>query len=322
MRKKPYIFDTHCDVLYKMYQNRHLSFQDSAQLDVTYSGMKSSHYFVQCFAIFLLDDAPIPSMQEVRTCVDIYEQKIVSHPSIIPVRWREDLIRLQQGKEIGTILTMEGADVLHADIKQLEKAFQMGIRSLGLTWNYANWAADGVLEPRQAGLSLKGRELIHACNRIGMIIDISHLNESGFWEVIQLSSKPVIASHSNVYTVCPHPRNLKDEQIKAIIAIDGRIGITYVPSFTSDQALPVRVSDLLRHIEAVCTLGGSRHVGLGSDFDGTNHHIDGLENASQVCKLVDEIYRLYSADTAENILWKNWYRFFEQNLPVQPSQHR
>lgn len=315
MATNAYIFDTHCDVLFKMYLDEDLSFYHSPDLDAAYEGMRHSSYLVQCFAIYLPQKLRAPSMKEVRTYAEIYERHILSQPGIVPIRFRQDLTRLQPGKEIGAMLTMEGAEPLQADLGQLSEAFNIGVRCLGMTWNYANWAADGVLEPRKAALTLKGRALVEECNRIGMIIDISHLNEPGFWEVVELSKRPVIASHSNVYSICPHPRNLKREQLEAIFAMDGRVGITYVPQFTNAYADQATISDLLKHIEAVCALGGSRHVGLGSDFDGIDRHIIGLENAFQVSHLVNEIYRLYSASTAENILWRNWYQFYEQHLP-------
>lgn len=314
MRKQPYIIDTHCDVLYKMFHNQDHSLFKTGSLDLSLEGMKHSSYLLQCFAIFIPSRVPSPSMKEVRTYAELFEKHILSLDGVVPVRTRQDLVQLQKGKQIGAMLTMEGADALQADLKQLEEVYNLGVRCLGLTWNYANWAADGVLEPRQAALSLKGRKLIQACNEIGMIIDISHLNEPGFWEVMELSSKPVIASHSNVHEICPHPRNLKKEQLEAIIQTDGRIGVTYVPQFTKPGGEKVQISDLLNHIEAICALGGMKHVGLGSDFDGISSYIEGLENAFHASNLADEIYRLYSASTAEDILWRNWHRFFEQHL--------
>lgn len=315
MRSNPYIFDTHCDVLYKMFLDDSLAFADDSRLDANLERLRDASYLVQCFAIYMPNRMPNPSMKELHTYVEIFHKHILSHKGVVPIRSRQDLIGLRPGKAIGAMLTMEGANALQGDLDQLQIAFDLGIRCLGLTWNYANWAADGVLEPRQAGLTLKGRALIEECNRIGMIIDVSHLNEPGFWEVMQLSRQPVIATHSNVYSLCPHPRNLKHEQLEAIFAKHGIVGITYVPQFTKTEGEQANISDLIHHLEEVLTIGGSKQVGLGSDFDGISRHIHGLENAAKVSNLVDEIYRLYPASTAEDILWKNWYRFFENHLP-------
>ncbi len=125
----------------------------------------------------------------------------------------------------------------------------------GITWNYANWAGDGVLEQRNAGLTNKGREMIRYCNKLGMLLDVSHLSESGFWEVMEQSDTPPVASHSNARYVQNHVRNLLDEQIRALIARDGRIGLVFYPPFVKDGA-DVRAEDLLPHIEHICSLGG------------------------------------------------------------------
>lgn len=102
------------------------------------------------------------------------------------------------------------------------------MRFLGITWNYANWAADGVLEQRNGGFTEKGRMLIEWCNDSGMLLDVSHLSQAGFWELADLSTRPFIASHSNAAAICGHVRNLNDEQIKALIAMDGRMGLTFI----------------------------------------------------------------------------------------------
>src|SRR5690606_34269437 len=123
------------------------------------------------------------------------------------------------------------------------------------------------LEPRGGGLTARGRELVAECNRLGIALDVSHLSERGFWELMERTQDAPIASHSNAKALCSHPRNLTDEQIHAIIKTGGRIGITFVPYFLRAGG-GAAIDDVLRHLEHICSLGGAGHVAFGSDFDG------------------------------------------------------
>jgi len=305
------IYDMHCDVLYKMLLEPELDFSDESKLDVTYERLQQGKIGMQAFAIFLPEER-VPTFSMVEEAVRYFERSVISRPGMRFIRTKSDLEQAEQEGQIGALLTLEGAEGLMGSFDYLRRAFELGIRALGLTWNYANWAADGVLEERKAGLTLKGRELVQACNDLGMIIDISHLNEPGFWEVMELSKKPVIASHSNAHKLQPHPRNLTDEQIQALIQKGGRIGITFVPDFIGgNQAIP----DVLRHLEHVCALGGEHHVGFGSDFDGIDEHVNGLTNPAEYAQLAEELYRHYSSEQAERFLHGNWLTFFRENLP-------
>lgn len=230
--------------------------------------------------------------------------------------WREQALQIQQGaasKPWG-LITLEGVDGLEGNLFYLELCFQMGVRIVGLTWNHANWAADGIMEKRGASLTTKGRELVHLCNRTGMLLDVSHLSEKGFWELADLSERPFIASHSNSYSVCSHVRNLKDDQIQAIIAREGRIGLTFVPWFVKEHEV-VHIEDLLPHIEHICSLGGAHHLMMGSDFDGIPVKIQGLENAGCYPKLTEVLLKHYDEALVHGWLWRNAMRYLGEHLP-------
>jgi len=196
----------------------------------------------------------------------------------------------------------------------LRLLFHLGLRAIGLTWNHANWAADGVLEPRQGGLTAKGRKLVEECERLGIIVDVSHLSERGFWEMADRAERSFIASHSNAQALCPHPRNLTDDQIKALIAVDGRIGITYVPYFVKESG-SATIDDVVRHIDHIASLGGARHLMLGSDFDGIEQYVDSLRSPGDVPKLVDAMLRAFPESMVRDVLSHNAIRFLEERLP-------
>ena len=145
-------------------------------------------------------------------------------------------------------------------------------------------------------------------------MDVSHLTDSGFWELADLTSRPFIASHSNARRICSHPRNLNDDQIRAIIAMDGRIGITYVPYFVSSEPR-VAVADVLKHIDHICSLGGERHLMLGSDFDGISSYVDGLRHPGEMTALTAALRAAYSDEQASRFLNGNAISFLLCNLP-------
>ena len=298
------IFDAHCDVLMKLFQEPTLHFSDSDKLQVDKQGLMQAGGKVQCFAIYI----PEPVHPDMRfpaalAMVEIFHEKVLSEPGMKPIRYAKDIDNLQEG-EIGALLTLEGCDCIGNDILKLKTLLRLGVTSVGLTWNYANLVADGALEPRGGGLSLFGKEAVNTLNEEKVWCDVSHLSEAGFWDVMECADYP-IASHSNAYRLCQHPRNLRDDQIRALLVKNGRIGITFVPQFLTGKPV-AEIDDILRHIEHICSLGGENQVGFGSDFDGIEETVPGLSNFRQYENLVNELYRHYSAKFVEDILFNNF----------------
>ncbi|WP_282941980.1 dipeptidase [Paenibacillus sp. RC67] len=311
------IIDGHCDVLYKMYQKRDLDFYNSQStgLDVTFSRMVQSGVKIQFFAIFLSEAIRQPYFDHYLEYINIFYQKIISDPRIKLIKNQTDLLEVMSGTKKGAILTLEGADAIQDNPLYTQTLFYLGIRLIGVTWNYGNWAADGVLEPRQGGFSKKGIRFIKECNDLGIMMDVSHLSEKSFWDVAAMSAKPFVATHSNAKAVCGHPRNLDDDQIKAIIQKQGRIGITFVPWFVNDQG-SASISDLAKHIDHICALGGEKQLVIGSDFDGISQWIPNLEHTGQYDELAQYLSKHYKDEWIKDFFYRNWYRFLEKNLPV------
>lgn len=312
------IIDAHCDLLDKMALHQDLEFrQDSLYADVSFPRLQKGGVAVQCFAVFVTEKKGI-RFERLLEGFDIFHQKIITHDHVQFVRSKQDLARAASSGKLGAILTLEGADGLEGSMVYLRTAYQLGVRMLGLTWNQANWAADGVMEPRKGGLTVKGKQLVRECNRLGIILDVSHLGERGFWELTELSIQPLAASHSNAQAVCSHPRNLSDDQIRALIVKGGVIGLTFVPWFVN--ASEPSVKDILLHIDHIAGLGGARHIGFGSDFDGIDYHIPGLEHPGQYDRLANELFKRYSPKEAEGFLFDNWNRFLSDNLPDETKR--
>lgn len=306
------IVDAHTDVLMKMLENEKLDFYtNTGDLSLNYPNMVKGNVDVQVFAIFVAELNTSKFIGALHS-IDIFYQKILNSNTVQLATSHSDIEQiLAQGKKVG-ILSLEGAEAIERDLAKLRTLYNLGVRAIGLTWNNANEVADGVREERGGGLTRFGQEVMAEINRLGMITDVSHLSEKGFWEVLKLSNKPVIASHSNAMSICNHPRNLSDKQIKAIIDTNGMIGVTFVRSFVAKKERP-DIDDLLLHIEHIATLGGIYNIGLGSDFDGATT-IVGLEDAGKYTNLANALYKNYANSQAEAILGTNWLNYFKRVL--------
>jgi membrane dipeptidase len=314
-----YIMDGHCDAISKLLKNPRADFYDSTLMDVTLPRLQAANVKLQSFAIYIssssrgANDYIPPSFHEILLSIDLYERHILTNPHMTPILNQIDIVSLLNGSKIGAFLTLEGADGLGGNLFYLRILHRLGVRAMGLTWNQANWAADGAGEPRGGGLTILGKKLVQECEKLGILVDVSHLSETAFWDVATIAQKPFYASHSNVFDICQHPRNLKNNQIMEIIRAGGCIGLTFVPHFVSRNKSVVIV-DLLKHIDYICENGGSEHLTFGSDFDGIDEWIEDLEHPGQYSNLHNILLRHYKETDVDNWLWKNWYQFLFDNI--------
>jgi len=310
-------WDMHCDALSKMILAPDIRFEDDPRLDVTMKRLRSAQIELQGFAIYISDAWKGKPFDAVLASVDAFRRRIAARPDVLPIRTKADVRRLTEPGETrtGALLTLEGADGLEGSLMYARIAYDLGVRALGLTWNHANWAADGVREPRGGGFTAAGKRLVAECDRLGVVLDVSHLSVKGFWELLELSGRPPIASHSNALALCDHPRNLSDDQIRALLGAGGVIGLTFVPYFLRGDGRPAAIDDVLRHLDHVCALGGEAQVGFGSDFDGIDEWVSGLEQPEGYDRLEEALHKYYSSQQVEGFLRKNWLSYYYRWLP-------
>ncbi|MBS4177540.1 dipeptidase [Lederbergia citrea] len=306
------IIDLHCDVLYKLWETKgKLDFQDAKELDVNMQRLKKGKVKVQCFAIFISPE--LKAEEKWQAALDqvdyFYTEVLGKNKDMKQIKTWTDINRLQP-HEIGALLTLEGVDCIGNDLHKLNILFHLGVLSVGLTWNNANLAADGVGEPRGAGLTMFGKEIVKINNRKKVFTDVSHLSEGAFWDVITIVDYP-IASHSNAKAICNHQRNLTDQQAMAIFQKNGMVHVVYYPEFVT-QKEQATITDLIRHIDHFCSLGGVGQIGFGSDFDGISTHIIGLENASKQQNLINELLKYYSEDQVRGFAGENFLRMIKK----------
>jgi membrane dipeptidase len=215
------------------------------------------------------------------------------------------------------ILHLEGAEAIDPELEALELWYAAGLRSLGPVWSRANAFAHGVpfISPSSPdlgpGLTEAGRSLAERCAELGIALDVSHLNEAGFWDLAGLQLGPIVASHSAAHALCPTSRNLTDRQLEAIGASGGLVGIVFAcpflrPDFADDPDTPLDL--IAQHARYVADLIGSEHVGLGSDFDGATvpAEVGGVQGLPRVLEALSRVG--FSEAEVRAIAWENWRR--------------
>ncbi|MBZ5750506.1 dipeptidase [Metabacillus rhizolycopersici] len=299
------VFDAHCDMLYKLWRDPSIDVYEDPSLHVSISKLKAMNKPIQCFAIFVPNDVPFVNRLAVAHAqINLFYQKVLKkYPEVKLIKTKSDLLNLAKN-EIGAILTLEGCDAIGDQLEHLEILYQLGVRSVGLTWNFANLVADGAHEKRNGGLTNFGREVVHYLNDQRLWTDLSHASERSFWEALDLAEYP-IASHSNAHKLCAHVRNLKDEQIVALFKKKGIIGVTFVPFFTTNSQGP-KMSDVLKHVDYLCALGGENNIGFGSDFDGIDETIPGLNEYSCYYDFVNQLLNYYPQRVVKKFVYQNF----------------
>lgn len=321
------VIDTHCDTLKCLHplfaRDRTSMWADRSQQGL---GVRSElgHIDIprlqqggvncQVFAISSLREyAPPNALRTALEMISILDTECAKNASSIHLvtKTAELLSTINEGK-IAALLSIEGADIIEGNPSILRILYRLGVRIVGLVHSRRNLLADGVADSRtNGGLSTLGIEVVEELNRLGLIIDVSHLNDAGFWDVMDCTTSPVIASHSNCRAVCSHPRNLTDDQIRALAQREGVIGINFAPGFIHpDNATIGRLVD---HIDHIVDIVGSEYVGLGSDFDGISSTPEGLADVSQMPRITHElIRRRYSDEEIRQILGLNHLRVFKR----------
>ncbi|UCH56875.1 MAG: dipeptidase, partial [Candidatus Bathyarchaeota archaeon] len=233
---------------------------------------------------------------------------------IVPVYSYDEILGAEKAGKVAALLAIEGAEPLQGDLGVLRVLYRLGVRMLSFTWNWRTPFADGLDAKRTEGkLTDLGVDALREMERLGVVLDVSHISDSCFWDVVNLKKSAFIASHSNSREICNHKRNLTDDMIRALADHGGVMGMNFAPAFVDkDKATVQRVVD---HIDHIVELVGPDHVGLGSDFDGITSTPIGLEDATKMPNVTKELVkREYSDEDIIKILGRNHLRVFKEIL--------
>jgi membrane dipeptidase len=233
------------------------------------------------------------------------------------VRTADELADSLAHHQFCAIFHFEGAEAIDTDLNALEVYYQAGLRSLGPVWSRPNAFAEGVpfkfgsTPDTGPGLTEAGKRLVQECNRLGIVVDLSHLNEQGFWDVAARTEAPLVATHSNAWGISPSPRNLTDRQLAAIKESDGMVGVNFNVGFLTDDGNndpTMPLEQMVRHFDYLVEHLGIDHVGFGSDFDGATMPQD-LSDASKLPNIMQALRdRGYDDAALRKLAHENWIR--------------
>ena len=312
MAKMPY-FDMHCDTLTRMYEKGVP--KDSLDLDeniIAISKVPEDQLYGQFFAVFVPDSLRgQPAVDFFRENADSFLRQCGKFSDrLAQCRCYDDVVRSWEQKKIAGILTIEGGAAFGGNLDNVAMAREKGVCACTLTWNGANEIGAGKCDP-EMGLTAFGKDCVREMERNNIIVDVSHLNDPGFYDVARTAQRPFIATHSNARSVTNHSRNLTDDQIREMIGMGGLIGLNFYIDFLNEDGSKATMEDLYRHADHILELGGEDVLALGSDFDGCDVFAD-LDSLSKAFALGEFFKsRGISQELAEKITYKNALSFMK-----------
>lgn len=313
-----FIVDGHCDTLLKLFKNNESFWEEEISGHVNWQRLQKGKVALQFMAIYIEPEykraGPLKRALEILDYFYHLQQAGKGKPLLVIKK--EDLQKLKK-EQPSVLLAIEGGEALEGNLAVLRILFKLGIRSLTLTWNQRNELADGIWEEKTAGgLTSFGCQVVKEMNQLGMLIDVSHLSEKGFWDVLKFTQQPIAATHSACYALRAHPRNLRDEQLTALAQNQGIIGLNFYPLFLGSQSQVISLRNVIEHLEHAVSITGIDHVGLGSDFDGIAQVPLGLEDATKFPVIIEELLRLgWPESDVKKIMGGNFLRVLQQVLP-------
>jgi membrane dipeptidase len=319
------VCDMHCDTLYELNQlrldNKEYSLKDN-QLNISIDKMIKGDYLVQNFAVFTHLKQNKDVIKHVQDMIDTFYLEMERNKDSIQVAYNyEDIINNQKQNKMSALLTLEEGGVVNNDLSYLRNYYRLGVRMITLTWNFdngighPNFKNNGYNEFDDVnGLTEFGIEYIQEMERLGMIIDVSHLSDAGFYDVLKYTKAPFVASHSNARSVCPHARNMSDDMIIKLAKRGGVMGINYAADFLGENAQMSTVKDMVKHIQYIKDLAGIDCIGLGSDFDGISQNLE-MKDCSYLPMLEKALYEAsFTQEEVEKIFYKNVLRVYKEVL--------
>ena len=308
-REKISYFDAHCDTAARLWSSgyRENLWENSFHVDLS-RGVKYEKR-AQIYAIFA-NSAKCENVEtryhEIRDAFLTELKKQEKHVSLCR-NADEAETAFSEGKQ-AAFLSVEGAELLGCRVDALEEVYELGIRAVNITWNHANLLSGSNVENINDGLSSEGIDFVRACGRLGVAVDVSHISDAGFRDVLRYASGPVIASHSNARALCPHPRNLTDDMFRELCAYGGVAGLNLYPLFLGEKA---DIDTAVRHLEHFLALGGEKHLGLGCDLDGIDSMPAGIGGVQDLDKLYVRLAELgYPHSLLNDIFFGNFMRIF------------
>lgn len=325
------VVDMHCDTISKLMKKREWSLAEN-ELHVRLDKMAEGDYLLQNFALFVYTKGVADPYEAAMEMADRFEEQMRLFPERIgQVREFADLEKNRAAGKISAMLTVEEGAVIKGSLDRLQEFYDRGVRMMTLTWNFPNeigfpnvvipegsGEVNHTVPQTEKGLTDFGIAVVEEMQRMGMIVDVSHLSDAGFWDVYHNTKKPFAASHSNARAVCSHVRNLTDEMIRALGERGGVTGLNFCADFLKSvpegQKNAGTVEAVVRHAKHIVNVGGMDCLGLGSDFDGIPTHAE-LTGADKMPLLDRALEKAgFCASEREKIFSGNVLRLYRELL--------
>lgn len=306
------LIDLHCDTVFKLYNQKSKKFYENEH-QVDLKKLKSAGSYIQSFALFDSRDHYHYAYENLLEYIAYYHKLIEENEQHIHAL---ESIKDVQERKINALLTIEDGGSIGGKMERLHEVYAKGVRMTALSWNYENcfgYPNSSDAETMGKGLKKFGFEAVEAMNEMGMIVDVSHLSDRGFYDVSQTSKKPFIASHSNARAVADNPRNLTDDMIKRLADAGGVCGVNFYAPFLGKSKIS-RVEDIVAHIKHIAKTGGIGMIAIGTDFDGINCELE-ISDISKITLLYDALKKSgFSETDVEKIFYKNAMRVMGEVL--------
>lgn len=299
------LFDAHCDSITRpgsLAKNR-------GQLDLQRLGAYAPA--AQVFAVF--SPPPLDTPAVFSRLLKRAKRKIEQNADRVALcRTAEEIHAAHSGGRAAAILSVEGAAMLGCSCDGLRAAWSEGVRLVNLTWNKSNCLAGAAMDADPHGLTDEGREFVRCAQSLGVTPELSHISDTAFWDVVDITTKPLLVGHSNSRAICPHPRNLTDDMFSAVIRSGGCIGLNLCPDFVGGGR---DIDAVLTHAEHFLRLGGEKALCLGCDLDGIPRPPKGIDGVQDLAKLYEAMLaRGWGEALAQDIFFNNLMRFMEAVL--------
>lgn len=310
------IIDFHCDTILALMDDKNNSTLRKNNLSIDIEKMNKGDYMAQFFAMFVYLQKNQDPLEMCLEMIDRFYCELESNKEDINLAKNYDeMVSNQNEGKMSAFLAVEEGGVLKGKIHNLRNLYRLGVRLITLTWNFPNEIGfpNCQVECMDKGLTPFGEEVVSEMNKLGMIIDVSHLSDKGFYDVANLSQTPFIASHSNARIVKNHTRNLTDDMIKTLAEKGGVTGINFAREFLGEWEIS-RVQDIIAHIKHIKNVGGIDVISLGTDYDGISPYLE-IQNAGEMDKLITGLNREgFTEDEIDKILNKNAMRVIRDVL--------
>ncbi|WIV11899.1 dipeptidase [Proteiniborus sp. MB09-C3] len=308
--------DMHCDTILRLMKDKENLELYENDFSIDIKKMKKGNSLAQFFAMFVYLKEEKDPMEMCLEMIDKFYTELEKNKDSISIATSyEDIIKNDREGKMSAVLTIEEGGTIKGKLENLRNFYRLGVRAITLTWNFPNEIGfpNTYYECKDEGLTNFGAEVVNEMNRLGMLIDVSHLSDQGFYNVARLSSKPFIASHSNARSVKEHSRNLNDDMIKTLSEKGGIMGICFEKYFLGESE-NAKVEDMIKHIKHIRNIGGIDVIALGSDFDGCSPNIE-IDNIGEIEKLAYGLRdNKFTEDEIDKIFYKNALRVIKNVL--------